>query len=48
MVVIAHVAHWSSLIFFAPVIGFIAWLVVAQLRERRGRRAGASDPRSGR
>jgi hypothetical protein len=48
MVVIAHVAHWSSLVFFVPVIGFIAWLVVAQLRERRGRREGASGPRSNR
>ena len=48
MTFIAHAADWISLAFFVPVIAFIGWLAVAQLRQRRGRREGASDARSNR
>ena len=36
MLVIAHAGHWLvSLAYFAPVIGFLVWLAVMQLRTRR-------------
>lgn len=38
MLLIAHAAHWlTSVAYFVPVVGFLAWLGVTQLRERRGR-----------
>jgi hypothetical protein len=42
---IAHVGHWiTNVAYFVPVVAFLAWLVVTQIRERRrGRRSGASD-----
>ena len=43
MLVLAHAADWISLIFFVPVVAFLVWLGVAQLRERRA----ARDPGSG-
>jgi hypothetical protein len=37
----AHAGHWLvGLLQFVPVLGFIAWLVVSYLRDRRRRRAG--------
>ena len=34
---IAHAGHWLiSLGYFAPVIAFLVWLAVVQIRERRG------------
>lgn len=40
--VLAHVGHWAvQLVFFVPVVGFIAWLAVTQYRDRRARRTGA-------
>ena len=38
MTLIAHAGHWLvSLAYFIPVIAFIAWLAVTQIRERRSR-----------
>jgi hypothetical protein len=39
MVLIAHAGHWLvSLAYFVPVLGFLGWLVVTQIRERRSGR----------
>jgi hypothetical protein len=36
MLVIAHVGHWAvTIAYFIPVVGFMAWLAVTQLRARR-------------
>jgi hypothetical protein len=36
---IAHAGHWLvTIAYFIPVIGFMAWLAVTQLKERRKRR----------
>jgi hypothetical protein len=36
MVLIAHAGHWLvSLAYFVPVLGFLGWLVITQVRERR-------------
>jgi len=40
MLPIAHVAHWTSLLFFVPVLAFMVWLAVEQVRERRAARQG--------
>jgi hypothetical protein len=33
---IAHAGHWlTSIAYFAPVVAFIVWLAVTQIRERR-------------
>jgi hypothetical protein len=38
VLVIAHAGHWlTSVAYFLPVIGFLVWLAVVQIRERRGR-----------
>ena len=37
MPVVAHAADYVSLAFFVPVVAFIAWLAVGQLRARRAR-----------
>jgi hypothetical protein len=34
----AHAGHWlTTIAYFVPVVAFLAWLVVTQVRERRGR-----------
>jgi hypothetical protein len=39
MLLFAHAGHWlTSIAYFVPVVGFMAWLAVTQLRERRPRR----------
>jgi hypothetical protein len=39
MTLIAHAGHWlTSVAYFVPVVGFLVWLAVVQIRERRGRR----------
>jgi hypothetical protein len=39
MLLFAHAGHWlTSIAYFVPVVGFMAWLAVTQLRERRSRR----------
>ena len=36
MLLFAHAGHWLvSLAYFVPVVGFLGWLGVVQLRERR-------------
>lgn len=38
MLPIAHAGHWlTSIAYFLPVICFLAWLGITQLRERRSR-----------
>jgi len=38
---IAHTGHWiTAVAYFLPVVAFLAWLGVTQLRERRSRRHG--------
>ena len=39
MTYVAHAGHWiTAVAYFLPVIAFLAWLAVAQLRERRRNR----------
>ena len=41
MDLVAHASHWIvNIAYFAPVVGFLAWLGVSQFRERRGRGRG--------
>jgi hypothetical protein len=36
MMLIAHAGHWLvSAAYFVPVLGFLIWLGVAQVRDRR-------------
>ena len=36
MLVLAHAGHWLiNVAYFAPVVGFLAWLAIAQIRDRR-------------
>jgi hypothetical protein len=38
---IAHAGHWLvDIAYFLPVVVFLAWLLVTQLRERRRGRSG--------
>jgi hypothetical protein len=38
---LAHAGHWLvNIAYFVPVVVFIAWLVVTQIKERRGGRSG--------
>jgi hypothetical protein len=35
---IAHAGHWiTTVAYFLPVVAFLVWLAVTQIRERRGR-----------
>jgi hypothetical protein len=37
---IAHPGHWLvDIAYFLPVVAFLAWLLVTQIRERRRSRA---------
>jgi hypothetical protein len=39
MLVFAHAGHWiESLLILVPTLGFIIWLVVVTMRERRRER----------
>jgi hypothetical protein len=45
MIVVAHAGHWLvNAAYFAPVVGFLGWLGVAELRQRRAKRAASSRP----
>jgi hypothetical protein len=34
----AHAGHWlTGIAYFVPVIAFLVWLGITQIRERRGR-----------
>jgi hypothetical protein len=36
MTLVAHAGHWIvNAAYFVPVVGFLIWLAVTQLRERR-------------
>ena len=36
MLLFAHAGHWfEAIAYFVPVVGFLVWLGVTQLRERR-------------
>ena len=36
MLLFAHAGHWfEALAYFVPVVAFLAWLGITQLRERR-------------
>ena len=38
MTLIAHAGHWlTTIAYFMPVVGFIGWLLVVQIKERRGK-----------
>ena len=40
---IAHAGHWlTTIAYFLPVVAFLGWLIVTQIRERRRRRGGAA------
>jgi hypothetical protein len=39
--VIAHAGHWlTTVAYFVPVIAFLIWLLITQIRERRRSRSG--------
>jgi hypothetical protein len=43
---IAHPGHWLvNVAYFLPVVVFIAWLVITQVRERRRDRSGENPHR---
>ena len=38
---VAHAGHWlTSIAYFVPVIAFLAWLLVTQIKDRRNRSGG--------
>jgi hypothetical protein len=43
VIVLGHAADFVSLIFIAPALAFIVWLVVAQVRQRRAGRSGEAE-----
>ena len=44
MIPIAHAGHWlTSIAYFLPVVVFLVWLAVVQLRERRSRPRDRDD-----
>jgi hypothetical protein len=37
----AHAGHWlTSVAYFVPVVAFMVWLGVTQIKDRRSRRKG--------
>ncbi len=46
MLVLAHAGHWiESILILVPTLGFIGWLAVVTLRERRRERRGEREER---
>lgn len=42
---IAHAGHWiTTIAYFLPVVAFLAWLAITQIRERRS--GGKTEPDS--
>lgn len=38
---VAHAGHWlTSVAYFVPVVAFLIWLLVTQIKDRRGRSGG--------
>jgi hypothetical protein len=47
MFVIAHAGHWLvTIAYFLPVVGFMGWLAVTQLKERRRQKGGPPSENS--
>jgi cytochrome c oxidase assembly factor CtaG len=45
--VLAHTGHTlTTIAYFVPVVAFLVWLVVVQIKDRRGRSDG-QDPAGG-
>jgi hypothetical protein len=45
MTMIAHAGHWMTTVaYFIPVVAFLIWLIVTQIRERRQRKHGGQPP----
>lgn len=43
MTLIAHAGHYlTTIAYFLPVVAFVVWLIVTQIRERRRERGGAA------
>jgi hypothetical protein len=41
VILIAHAGHWlTSIAYFVPVIVFLGWLIITQVRDRRSRSRG--------
>jgi hypothetical protein len=41
MLYLAHAGHWiTTIAYFTPVVAFLVWLGVTQIRERSGRDRG--------
>jgi hypothetical protein len=41
VLLIAHAGHWlTTVAYFVPVIVFLGWLIITQVRERRSRSGG--------
>ena len=48
MLPVAHAADWiESIVLGLPVIGFLVWLGIAQLRDRRRAKADSAAPSPG-
>jgi membrane protein implicated in regulation of membrane protease activity len=44
VILLAHAGHWLvNAAYFAPVVGFLAWLGWTELRNRRERRGRGKD-----
>jgi hypothetical protein len=44
MLVFAHAGHWiESLLILVPTVGFIGWLLIVTMRERRKERRGGGE-----
>jgi hypothetical protein len=47
VLVVAHAGHWLvNAAYFVPVAGFLVWLGITEVRNRREKRAGSSDAAS--
>jgi hypothetical protein len=43
---IAHAGHWlTTIAYFLPVVAFLVWLAVTQIRERRLKDGGSQPER---
>jgi hypothetical protein len=41
MTLLAHAGHYlTTIAYFLPVVAFLMWLAITQIRERRGRNRG--------
>jgi hypothetical protein len=48
MTLLAHSGHWLiTTAYFIPVVAFLVWLVITQVRERRGHGSSEADGPAG-